>query len=161
MGIRRSLAVPYGITFGPKATATFFEGASWVPERLIDQLGPDYFHTITVVHLSPDFCCSDPWYRGPYDSRNFDPILTQVACFSQLLWLNISHSSIVDVNLSQLQQLSNLRRLDLNFTAVSDAGLSHLKELDKLSKLDVRDTQVTDAGVKELQRALPNLKITR
>ena len=43
---------------------------------------------------------------------------------------------------------------------VTDAGLVHLKGLTSLQSLSLYRSQVTDAGVAELQKALPNCKIT-
>jgi len=45
--------------------------------------------------------------------------------------------------------------------AVTDAGLAHLKGLTSLKWLAVAKTKVTDVGVNDLQKALPNVKITR
>ena len=55
----------------------------------------------------------------------------------------------------------NLKSLDLSRTQVTDAGLEHLKGLTKLVSLTLLNTKVTSAGVQDLQKALPNCKITR
>ena len=101
----------------------------------------------------------------------------------QELWLN--RAKITDAGLVHLKELINLKILHLRNTPITDAGLVHLKELTKLERLDLRDTQVadaglvhlkgmtklqtlflsgtkiTDAGVTDLQKALPNCKITK
>lgn len=44
---------------------------------------------------------------------------------------------------------------------MSDAGLKSLIKLDALRELKLKYTKVTDAGIVELQKALPDCKITR
>jgi hypothetical protein len=51
-------------------------------------------------------------------------------------------------------------RLSLARSGVSDEGLKHLHGLTNLLELDLRTTKVTAAGVADLQKALPQCKIT-
>ena len=44
---------------------------------------------------------------------------------------------------------------------ITDAGLVHLKGLVNLQTLDLAFTKTTDAGVADLQKALPNCKISK
>jgi Leucine-rich repeat (LRR) protein len=60
-----------------------------------------------------------------------------------------------------LKGLSNLQKLYLRSTKITDAGLVHLKGLTKLQTLVLSETKVTEAGVAELQKALPNCKISK
>ena len=85
-----------------------------------------------------------------------------------------------------LGTLKTLTKLSLDNTGVTDAGLKEIATLDKLTVLDLSDTKVTDAGVMELaalkgltelnlslnrmvtkdkvlelQKALPNCRITK
>ena len=46
-------------------------------------------------------------------------------------------------------------------TQITDAGLVHLKALTELQELNLRDAKVTDAGVADLQKSLPNCKISK
>jgi hypothetical protein len=55
----------------------------------------------------------------------------------------------------------NLKRLFFGGTQITDAGLVHLRGLKRLQLLEVGNTRVTDTAVRELQRVLPNLKISR
>ncbi|MEO2021815.1 MAG: hypothetical protein ABGX05_08295 [Pirellulaceae bacterium] len=55
----------------------------------------------------------------------------------------------------------NVVSLSLIGTKITDAGLVHLKRLTKLQRLGLEFTKVTDAGVADLQKALPNCKISR
>ena len=43
---------------------------------------------------------------------------------------------------------------------MSDAGLEHLKGLTKLGEVNLTSTKVTASGVAQLQKALPNCKVT-
>ena len=44
---------------------------------------------------------------------------------------------------------------------ITDADLVHLKGLMELQELNLGDAKVTDTGVADLQKALPNCKITK
>ena len=54
----------------------------------------------------------------------------------------------------------NVISLSLIGTKITDAGLLRLKRLTKLQRLVLDFTKVTDAGVADLQKALPNCKIS-
>ena len=68
---------------------------------------------------------------------------------------------ITDTNLTYLRKCRQIRAIDLGNTQITDAGLEHLRGLTLLQELDLSNTKVTDAGVAELQRVLPNCKISR
>ena len=65
----------------------------------------------------------------------------------QLVWLNLSHTSIIDRQVEALAGLRNLRVLYLNGTAITDAGLSKLSSLAELRSLSLVGTAITDASV--------------
>ena len=75
--------------------------------------------------------------------------------------LNLSRSKITDAGLLHLKGLTSLQTLSLYRTQVTDAGLVHLTGLTSLKSLDLRGTKVTDAGVADLQKVVPNCKITK
>ena len=54
----------------------------------------------------------------------------------------------------------NVISLSLIGTKITDAGLLRLKRLTKLQRLVLDFTKVTDAGVADLQKALPDCKIS-
>lgn len=54
----------------------------------------------------------------------------------------------------------NIISLSLIGTKITDAGLLRLERLTKLQRLVLDFTKVTDAGVADLQKALPNCKIS-
>jgi Leucine Rich repeat len=74
--------------------------------------------------------------------------------------LNVGGTRISDSGLKQLRSLTNLKALNLDDTDISDAGLEYLKVLTNLTNLDLSGTRVTTQGIRELQKALPNTKIT-
>ena len=65
-----------------------------------------------------------------------------------------------DVGLVHLKGLTKLQRLVLP-RQITDAGLAHIKGLTQLQVLNLGGTKITDAGVADLQKALPNCKITK
>ena len=75
--------------------------------------------------------------------------------------LALRETAITDAGLVHLKGLINLKRLFLGGTQITDAGLVHLRGLKRLQLLEVGNTRVTDTAVRELQRALPNLKISQ
>ncbi|HVS37895.1 MAG TPA: hypothetical protein VMS17_20215 [Gemmataceae bacterium] len=75
--------------------------------------------------------------------------------------LNLSQTKVTDENLDNLHGLAELRTLDLSGTQIGDAGLERLKGMKQLRELHLAHTNVTDAGVAALQKALPELKISR
>jgi uncharacterized membrane protein len=74
----------------------------------------------------------------------------------QLVWLNLSHTTLSDEQMEELSKLTNLRVLYLNNTSVTDAGLAQLLALSELRWLSLVGTQVTDKSVPAFLK-LPNL----
>ena len=72
-------------------------------------------------------------------------------------WLYLSQTAVAD--LSPVTNLSNLERLFLGGTQVND--LKPLVGLSSLEELYIEGAPVTDEEVHDLQKALPNCKITR
>ena len=70
-------------------------------------------------------------------------------------------TQITDAGLAHLKGLTQLQSLNLSFTKISDAGLAHLKGLANLKKCNLLGTKITAAGVADLQKALPNCKISK
>ena len=77
-----------------------------------------------------------------------------------LVGLGHKQRFLSDAELVHLKGLTSLKSLVLG-SDITDAGLVHLKGLTKLQKLFLSSTKVTDAGVAELQKALPNCKISK
>jgi internalin A len=131
----------------------------------------------------PSLTTLDLTYKlGPYID---DADLHHLKKTPNLNALLIAGSKITDDGLERLQVLTELSSLDLALTSVSDSGLEHLAGLTKLQKLILYNTKITDAGIiflkrltslrelyiggtkvtqastTELQKELPNCKISR
>jgi serine/threonine protein kinase/Leucine-rich repeat (LRR) protein len=74
--------------------------------------------------------------------------------------LSLGCPTLGDLTAKNLAELKQLKRLSLAGSGLSDAGIKHLASLSNLESLDLRRTKATAAGIAELQRALPNCKIT-
>ena len=138
----------YNIWFGRDGNLSSRE--SWAPARLKNWLGVDYFDTVTAVYLTPDVIHRSPFYVGPLDSRDFNPILAHVARLDQLEWLDLSVTSVTDADLVHLRRLRRLKRLELRATSIADHGLGNLSVLTGLDTLNLRGTKITDAGPSSL-----------
>lgn len=90
-----------------------------------------------------------------------DASLQSLHRLKQLESLHLELSRISDNGLVHLKGLTELETLGLAQTRIGDAGLVHLTGLAQLRQLNLSSTRVTDQGVEQLQRALPNCKITR
>lgn len=90
-----------------------------------------------------------------------DAGLADLAGISSLEEIYLGRTQITDAGLRHLAGLTGLEHLWLHDTQVSDAGLVQLTELTKLRRLYLHNTLVTPQGVRELQKALPNCRITR
>lgn len=75
----------------------------------------------------------------------------------QIVWLNLSRTSVSDKDLDAVAKLSNLLRLRLDQTGITDEGIAKLSGLANLEYLNLYGTKVSDASVEALKQ-LPNLK---
>ena len=73
----------------------------------------------------------------------------------------LGRSQVTAAGLVHLKGLTKLTYLELRNTSITDAGLLHLKDLTNLRDLALYETQVTDAGIADLQKALPNCRISK
>jgi len=86
--------------------------------------------------------------------------LEQLAKHESLNTLDVTNCKITDSGLEHLKDLKNLRNLRLDLTPISDTGLQQLHGLKKLETLDLQKTKVTPQGIADLQKVLPNCKIS-
>lgn len=89
-----------------------------------------------------------------------DQGLANVAKLTNLTVLHLENTGITDAGIEHLKGLPNLSYLNLYGTAVTDKGLEQLKGLKSLRSLYLWQSKTTDAGVTNLQKALPELKIS-
>ncbi|HEX6227713.1 MAG TPA: c-type cytochrome domain-containing protein, partial [Chryseolinea sp.] len=75
----------------------------------------------------------------------------------QIIWLDLSRTTVSDMEIADIAQLTTLRRLNLEFTALSDAGLQPIASLPNLSYLNLVGTKITDKGLMQLS-GLKNLQ---
>ena len=80
---------------------------------------------------------------------------------TNLVNLHLEHTGITDAGLAHLKSFSHLAYLNLYDTPVTDQGLEQLKGLTSLKHLYLWETKVTAQGAGDLQKALPNLQISR
>ena len=84
-----------------------------------------------------------------------------VGTISQLELLQLDRTPITDEGLKHLHRLVNLKSLWLQEDqGVTDAGLEFLSGLKKLKAVHLWHTRVTSEGARELQKSLPNCKIS-
>jgi hypothetical protein len=73
--------------------------------------------------------------------------------------------ALTDADMAVFEHLPRLRTIRLcnkfgNPAKITDPGMAPLKKLKLLEILDLNDTPVTDAEISDLQKSLPNLKIS-
>jgi hypothetical protein len=71
----------------------------------------------------------------------------------QVIWLDLSRTSITDEDMKSIAALSALRRLSVEHTVISDLGIQFLSPLSNLTYLNVVATKVTDDGIAYLSAA--------
>ena len=79
----------------------------------------------------------------------------------KVIKVSLYGTQVTDADIVHVKDMTKLQTLDVGQTPTTDAGLVYLKGLTNLYSLNLRYTQVTDAGIAELQKALPNCKITK
>ncbi|PSR52805.1 ribonuclease inhibitor [Adhaeribacter arboris] len=67
-----------------------------------------------------------------------------------IIWLDMSETTITNKGLVHLKKFNNLTRLSLDQTGVSDVGLASIQTLPKLKYLNLYGTKVSDQGLKLL-----------
>ena len=89
-----------------------------------------------------------------------DAAMEQVGRMINLEYLWLHHAHVTDAGIAHVRRLTNLKVLYLNEADITDAGLKHLAGLNQLTDLWLKQTQITDNGIRDLQRSLPNCKIS-
>ncbi len=88
--------------------------------------------------------------------------LKELAKLKKLTELGLAGTQITDTGFKKLTKLKKLTHLDLGHTQIMDTGFKKKKltKLKKLTWLGLKDTKITKAGVADLQKTLPNCKIS-
>jgi hypothetical protein len=117
------------------------EQRSWVPTRLRNLIGDEYFHNVVFAH----------------HNAGVQPNWTALESLERLETLQLDGCPVTDLELQHIKGMAQLRNLSLSETGVTDACLVHLKAMKQLRRLDLRGTKVSRKGVEALQTALPSL----
>jgi Leucine Rich repeat len=80
-------------------------------------------------------------FQGPHDT------LANLARFPSLKRLDLTWSSLTDVELNGLRNLTQLEELSIEATAASDAGIEALAGLTSMRRLDIGANGITDRGL--------------
>lgn len=75
----------------------------------------------------------------------------------QIVWLDLSRTTVSDSEISGITPLSSVRRLNLEFTSVSDKGLTPISSLSNLRYLNLVGTKISDQGLMQMAE-LKNLE---
>lgn len=77
------------------------------------------------------------------------------------LRLNMEGARVEDADLVHLHNIKNLKTLDIRGTRVTDKGLATIQSLKSLTSVLLTGAQVTTEGIDAMQKARPDLVITR
>ena len=90
--------------------------------------------------------------------------LKNLTALKKLKLLYIGGASLTDAAVKDIaDNMPDLEGLEIGARglAVTDDSVPHFAKLKKLKALGIRGSKLTDTGLKELQKALPNCKITK
>jgi Leucine-rich repeat (LRR) protein len=158
----KSRRIPHPIWFGVAAVlmvTLWVVLAVWLPyhkEQVVVRELEEMGGVVFTYWSGPEWIEFGPEWLS---IRTYDGSLSW---FDRVNGVGLSKTAITDEGLKHLSVLINIDTLNLENTQISDAGLKHLSDLTNLDQLLLgNNTQVTDEGIKELQRALPNCRISR
>jgi hypothetical protein len=154
-------------------------GTSKVPGWLLDSLGVDFFHNVTLVAfdvgpvtddvLAPLFTLRKVRYLFFDSSLVTDAGLAHLKGLEKLQVLRMSAGEnetggfdtpdFTDAGLAEIAELRDLQELTIDHAVISDRGLQHLTSLSNLRFLKLGDTKVTRAGTEALSKSLPDCYI--
>lgn len=114
-----------------------FRRGDWIPVRLKNVIGRDFFDPVTIVYLS---------------SEEFHD--SDLACLEDLpdveeIWIP---ESITDAGLDHLRGMTKLEQVHLRGPGFTDAGLRKLRGSRELRSLSSKNAKFTDEGLRELSQ---------
>jgi internalin A len=143
------------------------------PDWMMNQIGPEYFATVTYVGLDKSLDSYDESLRSRLralrrleylDDLSGEPTtdsgLAALAELDQLLYLAIQGKSVSNAGLVHLKKMTRLEELHTWSLAIDDAGLANLSGLTALKRLSLRTNRISDDGLVHLE-SLTNLKELR
>ena len=149
-------------------------GTSDVPAWLVNSLGVDFFHAVTLVvfdvtPITDDLLSTvselpEVRYLAFLSAGLSDNSLVHLKRLKKLQMLQIlslDHEppDFDDAALVVIADLSELRELEIYRESLTDSGLQQFNRLTKLQRLMLGDVQVSHAGAAELNKSLPECAI--
>jgi hypothetical protein len=98
------------------------------------------------------------WWNGRQAKLSYAGI-DQIAALPNLMYLDLSGTSLDDRAAKSLARAQTLKVLYLIETEISDEGLLHLAPLKNLATINVSGSLVTKAGSDAFQAAMPNCEV--
>jgi uncharacterized membrane protein len=129
---------------------------SWIPSTPVDAAKENAIEKINGLGLHPmPLAVNSNYLMVSFTNARKvtnEQINSLTDIRDQLVWLDLSHTTISDDQLALVQKLNNLRVLYLNDTQVSDTGVSAVSNLTDLRFLNLVGTRVTDRSIPSLSK---------
>jgi uncharacterized membrane protein len=127
---------------------------SWIPAEPVEKADEKNIRQLEGYGLQPIPLAANSNYLmvSFTNARNIsdEQLKDLISIKEQLIWLNLSNSTITDQQMVILSSLNNLRVLYLNNTPVTDAGVLSISGLTELRLLNLVGTRITDNSVPAL-----------
>lgn len=152
---------PVLMSFQTGAAATKKKVAEDIPEEEVGKADPAAIEQLKKAGVVVIPVLSNSNYlSASFVTAKADPEVLKLldALKKQLIWVNLSNSSITDQGMADVAKLQNLRRINLSNTAITDKGLALLKGLPKLQVINLVGTKVTSPGIIAQLKGLKELQ---
>jgi uncharacterized membrane protein len=127
---------------------------SWIPTEPVAEANEKNLRKIEAYGLQPiPLGLSSNYLMVSFtNNRNItdEQLQDLMGIKDQLIWLNLSNTTITDQQMNRLSGLNNIRVLYLNNTPVSDAGILSLAGMTELRLLNLVGTRITDNSIPAL-----------
>jgi uncharacterized membrane protein len=127
---------------------------SWIPTESVAEASEKSLQKLQTYGLQPIPLGESSHYLmvSFTNNRNVtdEQLQDLMGIKDQLIWLNLSNTTITDQQMSRLSGLDNLRVLYLNNTSVTDAGVLSISNLSELRLLNLVGTRITDNSIPAL-----------
>ncbi len=112
--------------------------SQWVPQWLIERVGPDYFDDVVQVEFTRERTAAT------------DLEMRHIENLTKLERIRLYGVRASTAGLAKLERLGQLRILVMTGSSVPDTWMAHLRGLTRLESLDLLDCQITDAGLRHV-----------